>query len=125
VIGVVTFIPTLHEFRLSVLNNPPQGALFSVNGRNMHMYCVGEGTPTVLFEHGYSGSSLDWSYIQPQVSNITRTCSYDRAGYGWSDIGPEPRHVANIAQELKILLQVANIHDDIVLVGHSCESVEI
>jgi hypothetical protein len=43
--------------------------------------------------------------VQPEVSKFARVCSYDRAGYGWSDSGPEPRSSLQIAHELKQLLQ--------------------
>eukprot|EP01080_Neovahlkampfia_damariscottae_P007128 gene7128-11291_t len=120
-IVTITAFPTLHIFR-SVINdfdNPPPGVLFNVMGHKMHLNCIGNGSPTILFEHGYSGSSLDWSHIQPIVSNVTRTCSYDRAGYGWSDMGIEPRDSEHISTELKTLLDEAKINDDLILVGHS------
>ena len=119
----ITFFPTLHLFR-SVINdfqNPQPGKIYDIFGQKMHLNCYGNGSPTVLFEHGYSGSSLDWSYIQPIVSNRTRTCSYDRAGYGWSNLGVEPRDSDHISTELKALLKEAKITDDLILVGHSCK----
>ena len=32
----------------------------------------------------------------------TRACSYDRAGFGWSDAGPMPRTAGRIADELRM-----------------------
>lgn len=46
-------------------------------------------------------------------------CSYDRAGQGWSDPGPEPRDGEHIAQDLHALLQNASIPGPYVLAGHS------
>jgi hypothetical protein len=122
VIGVTIF-PTVHIMRrvISDLNNKPPGKLYNVNGHLMHLRCTGNGSPVVLFEHGYSGSSLDWSHIQPIVSNTTKSCSYDRSGYGWSESGPEPRDSNQISNELKELIEQANIKDDLILVGHSCK----
>ena len=57
--------------------------------------------------------------MQAQLSRVTRVCSYDRAGYGWSQMGPAPRTVAQIADELEILLDKADILGPLVLVGHS------
>ena len=42
--------------------------------------------------------------IQPQIARFTRVCSYDRAGYGWSERGPMPRTIPRMAKELKALL---------------------
>ena len=46
-------------------------------------------------------------------------CSYDRAGDGWSDIGPNPRTFRQIVYELHTLLERAGERAPFVLVGHS------
>ena len=76
-------------------------------------------SPSVVFESGLGGTSLDWARVQPEVARFTRACSYDRAGYGWSERGPEPRHADRIAAELDRLLLHANVPPPYVLVGHS------
>ena len=35
-----------------------------------------------------------------RVAKFTKVCSYDRAGYAWSDKGPEPRGLGTSAAEL-------------------------
>ena len=50
---------------------------------------------------------------------MTRACSYDRAGYGWSDPGPLPRTSSRISAELEALLDRAGVRGPYVLVGHS------
>ncbi|TME01702.1 MAG: alpha/beta hydrolase [Chloroflexi bacterium] len=57
--------------------------------------------------------------MQPGVATFTRVCSYDRAGYGWSDSGPLPRTSERIVGELHTLLVKAGISGPFVLVGHS------
>jgi hypothetical protein len=66
-------------------NFPPPGELVDVGGYELHIYCLGEGSPTVVLEAGANSWSLVWSLVQKDVSGITRVCSYDRAGLGWSD----------------------------------------
>ena len=97
----------------------PPGALVSVGLHRLHIHCTGRGSPSVIFESGLGGTSLDWVRVQPEVSRFTRACSYDRAGYGWSERGPEPRHAGRIAAELGRLLLHANVPPPYVLVGHS------
>ena len=97
----------------------PPGSLVSIGSHRLHIHCTGEGTPAVVFESGLGGTSLDWSKVQPAVSGFTRACSYDRAGYGWSEPGPLPRHAARIAAELDRLLVYASVPPPYVLVGHS------
>jgi pimeloyl-ACP methyl ester carboxylesterase len=63
--------------------------------------------------------------VQPEVAKFARVCSYDRAGYGWSDSGPEPRSSLQIAHELKQLLEAAGEKGPYVLVGHSMGGYDI
>ncbi|GMH60588.1 hypothetical protein TrRE_jg12571, partial [Triparma retinervis] len=70
--------------------------------------------------------SMDWGLVRGPMSGLTRVCSYDRAGYGWSDQGPEPRTSEQIARETERLLEVAeeyvwegNGRSKIILAGHS------
>ena len=62
---------------------------------------------------------LAWRKVQPDVSQWTRVCSYDRAGYGWSERGPQPRTSGRLAAELRALLRQAGVEGPLVLVGHS------
>src|SRR5690606_11979236 len=53
------------------------------------------------------------------VSQFARICTYDRAGYGWSDAGPLPRTGRQITDELHRLLLAAGEDPPYILVGHS------
>lgn len=99
--------------------NPPPGELVDVGGFRMHLYCIGQGSPTVILDSGLSDTWLHWYKVQPQVSTFAQVCSYDRAGLGWSDSGPRPRTSRVIAEELHTLLTTANLSPPYVLVGHS------
>ncbi len=106
------------EPSVSELESPP-GVMVEIGSHRLHVHCTGEGSPVVIFESGLGGTSLDWSRVQPAVSEFTRACSYDRAGYGWSDPGPRPRHAVRLAAELDRLLLSAGVPPPYVLVGHS------
>src|SRR5690348_5148085 len=67
------------------------GQLVSVEGFRLNLYCMGSGSPTVVFDSGWGDWAPVWSKVQPDVAKWTRACSYDRAGYGFSDPGPMPR----------------------------------
>ena len=95
------------------------GTFVDVGSHRLHIHCTGRGSPAVVFESGLGSTSLDWVNVQPEVSRFTRACSYDRAGYGWSESGPEPRHADRIAGELDRLLVRADVPPPYVLVGHS------
>lgn len=98
---------------------PPPGELVDVDGQKMHLYCTGTGSPTVVLDAGLGAFSLDWHRVQPDVAAFTRVCSYDRAGYGWSERSERPRTSQNIVQELHALLQAAGELGPYVIVGHS------
>jgi len=101
---------------------PAPGKLIDVGGYRLHLSCTGTGrpgSPTVILEAGYGNMSLVWSKVQPGVASFTRVCSYDRAGYGWSDNGPLPRTAGHMVTELHTLLARAGVAGPSVLVGHS------
>ncbi|MBO3462732.1 alpha/beta hydrolase [Aetokthonos hydrillicola Thurmond2011] len=101
----------------------PPGKLVDVGGYKLHIYCSGERTddrsPTVVMDFGLAGWSLTWSLVQPEVAKFARVCTYDRAGYAWSDPAPTPRTIQQIVLELHTLLTNAGIESPYILVGHS------
>jgi pimeloyl-ACP methyl ester carboxylesterase len=105
--------------------NPAPGKLYDVDGYTMHITCTGSGSPTLILESGGQNNSTIWNGIQPALSKTTRVCSYDRAGFGWSDTRPGPRDADHIASELHGLLLRAGITGPIVLMGHSVGGVFI
>jgi pimeloyl-ACP methyl ester carboxylesterase len=98
---------------------PPPGEMVDVGGHRLHINCVGQGSPTVVLDAGAGGFSAQWVRAQREVSGTTRVCAYDRAGMGWSEMGPQPRDAKQITGELRTLLGKAGIEGPYVLVGHS------
>lgn len=98
---------------------PAPGSRVDVGGYSLHIYCTGEGEPTVVVDAGNGDFSVGWRGIQPEVAKFTRICTYDRAGYGWSDPSPKPRTAIVMAQELHTLLANAGVAPPYILVGHS------
>jgi hypothetical protein len=101
---------------------PAPGKLIDVGGYRLHLYCTGTGrpgSPTVILDAAFGDTSLAWSKVQPSVASFTRVCSYDRAGYGWSDTSPLPRTARRVVTELHTLLTRAGVPGPYVLVGHS------
>jgi pimeloyl-ACP methyl ester carboxylesterase len=97
----------------------PPGSLVDLGGYKLHLYCTGSGGPTVILEHGHQATYLDWNLVQPKLSQFARVCSFDRAGYGWSDPSPQPRLPSRMAEELRRLLEAAGEKPPYILVGHS------
>lgn len=103
----------------NAVKKPYPGKLINIGSHRLHINCLGEGSPAIIIDSGIGGFSLEWSKVQNKLSNNFKVCSYDRAGYGWSDPGPTPRTTARITRELRILLSEANVTGPYVLVGHS------
>jgi len=97
----------------------PPGKMVDVGGHRLHVNCSGQGHPTVVVENGLGDFSFDWVLVQKRVSGFTRICTYDRAGYAWSDPGPKPRTFAQINWELRDALAKLGEQGPYVLVGHS------
>lgn len=85
----------------------------------LHVNCTGKGTPTVVVENGFDEFSSDWILVQNRVEKFTRICTYDRAGYAWSDPGPKPRTYTQINLDLHDALKKLGGRGPFVLVGHS------
>lgn len=101
---------------------PPPGRMVDLGGWRLHLHCTGErraGEAAVILEAGAGGFSVDWSLVQPEASRFARVCSYDRAGLGWSELGPHPRTLRQGVGELRALLERAGEPPPYVLVGHS------
>lgn len=101
---------------------PAPGELVDVGGYQLHIYCAGdksEGEPTVILDNGITGWSLELLPLVDEIANFAHVCTYDRAGYGWSEAGPMPRTAQQIANELYNLLNFAEIAPPYLLVGHA------
>ena len=95
---------------------PPPGRLIDVGGYRVHLYCTGQGSPTVMIVG--AGFSFDWDPVQPHVAQLTRTCVYDAAGTAWSDPGPGPECPDRVG-EIQRMLKDAGERSPLVLVGLS------
>jgi len=95
------------------------GKLVNAGGHLLHIVEKGKGSPVVVMESGSGDFSFVWSLVQPEVSRFTQTVSYDRAGFAWSEPGPNPRSDRQISFELHEALHHAGIAGPYILVGQS------
>lgn len=125
IFGIITALVILAGFleasrgRSDPARYPIPDRLVEVGGYRLHLNCSGEGSPLVVLDAGLGDSGMVWHMVQEQAAVYGRICSYDRAGYGWSDPGPKPRTYQKAAEELHILLRNAGEQGPFVLVGHS------
>ena len=98
---------------------PPPGMLVDVGGRRLHLICIGNGSPTVLFEPSGFGNSTSGGRARERISSNTRVCSYDRIGMGWSDPGPASVTAIDLANDLAVLQDRAGLGSPMVIVASS------
>jgi len=102
---------------------PQQGKSVSLgpafNNMSLNIDCRGQGGPTVILDSGLGVPAVGWNPVETEVAKFTRVCSYDRAGYGWSDGTSLPRTSSEIVKELHALLEAAHERGPYILVGHS------
>jgi pimeloyl-ACP methyl ester carboxylesterase len=77
------------------------------------------GEPTVVLIPGSGASQTYWNGIVNSISRDTTVVTYDRAGYGKSELGLEQRSAKQIAAELNLLLGRLDIPKSYIIAGHS------
>lgn len=97
----------------------PPGRMVSIGSHRLHVLSAGAGIPTVMFEAALGASSISWALVQPAIARLIGTCAYDRAGMGFSELGPEPRTAQRIVDEMHAVLEAAVVPKPYLLVGHS------
>ena len=98
----------------------PDGQFAEVEDHRLHYYKKGNGGPTIVFETAFDPAGhLQWYNIQQELPASYTSVSYDRAGILWSERGKNPKSGEEMAKELHLLLEKANVPKPYILVGHS------
>ena len=100
--------------------------LVDVGGYKMHFKILkGEGTP-ILFEAGAGNDGSIWDNILEKIHKVTGTTliTYDRSGFGKSEINPNLKNesdfgILNGIKELETGLLKLGFNNEIILVPHS------
>ncbi len=97
---------------------PPPGRLVPAGGYRIHLNPVGTG-PAVVFISGIAASCLNWTRVQHLLAAHATAVTTDRAGLGWSDLGPRGLTALDHAEHLHEALTRAGVRPPFVLVAHS------
>lgn len=100
--------------------------LVDIGEHKIHFNIIkGEGIP-ILFDSGAGDDGTVWNDLIKPIHDITGTTliTYDRAGFGKSEINPtietdEGHSILNGIEELEKALKKLGYFDDIILVSHS------
>jgi pimeloyl-ACP methyl ester carboxylesterase len=112
---VYQFVGTRRDRRI----HPPPGRMIDLGTHHLHVNQTGSEGPAIVLESGLMSTVLSWTELQRELCKSFRVVSYDRAGLGWSELGPMPRTADRIVDELHLALEKAGIAPPFVLVGHS------
>jgi len=99
--------------------HPAPGRIIAVGDHKLHLLCKASAGPTVVIEPGAGEPSRLWWPVQDRIAEFANVCTYDRAGYGWSQPVAAGRTIAERAEELHTLLTNAGIPGPYILVAHS------
>jgi pimeloyl-ACP methyl ester carboxylesterase len=99
--------------------HPAPGRMVAVGDRKLHLLYKRNSGPTVIIEQGAGEPSRLWWSVQDQIAEFAGVCTYDRAGYGWSEPVAAGRTIADRADELHWLLTNAGVPGPYILVAHS------
>jgi pimeloyl-ACP methyl ester carboxylesterase len=93
--------------------------MVDVGGHRLHVRHFGDQGPVVTIEAAGPAAAFEWRNVIAPLTTACRVRLFERAGYGWSERGPEPRTSAQNARELRALVEAGAIETPFVLVGHS------
>ena len=94
----------------------PQRLVELRDGRKIHLFCLGEGSPTVILTAGLPDWVAAWSKVQAPIALETRVCAWDRAGFGFSDPSSAPQDVSHTTTDLEEAFERAKIDGPYVLI---------
>ncbi len=103
-------------WRAWLISRPP---LVPIGGHRLEARLKGTGSPPVVFDAGFEDPMSLFEPLEESIAEHTETLVYDRAGYGRSDPGPEPRTALAAARDLRELLAVLGVRPPVVLVCYS------
>ncbi|WP_391118203.1 alpha/beta hydrolase [Psychrobacillus sp. L3] len=120
ILGVLAFPLTAWNLAMNQINKvAPPGQIIQTKHSEVHAIVTGDGDVTVVLEAGLGSTSIDWCFVQPEISKIARVLSYDRGDYGWSRTKRKTLTALDSVEELKEVLEKLNIKPPYILVGHS------
>lgn len=109
------------------MNQQVEKKSIDIGGISLYYEDSGEnaGSPAIVFESGYGVTGETWNIIKNEVSTFSRMIVYDRAGLGKSGSDGRPRHSKQNVENLRALLQNAEVKPPFILIGHSFGGVNV
>jgi pimeloyl-ACP methyl ester carboxylesterase len=116
-------VPVRSDLTLGIYAHPDRLVRLP-DGRKINVHCTGSGSPTVILTAGLGYWSFDWHKVQPALAHYARVCSWDRAGFGYSDAPQSPETSITAERDLEDWLHAGGVRPPYVIVGHSIGGIE-
>ena len=100
---------------------PARDTSVDVGGYRLHFHIIDGRSPAIVLESGGGADSSQWSALQPELARRTSLAivSYDRAGFGDSDLPSSPYNAISEVAGLRKGLERLGLAKKVLLVGHS------
>lgn len=92
------------------------------NIMKLHWTSSGDGPLTIVLTHGLAAAEATWAAQVPALAAHHRVLAWDLRGHGQSDAAPGPCTIADLAADLRSVLDRAGVERAVVL-GHSAGGV--
>ena len=119
VLFTCTGIRSAHGIKFSQVHTT-KDTLIDVGSHKLHFVVTKAGESVILLEAGGGADALQWEETQQRLANESNATiiSYDRAGYGKSELPNTPYNIKKEIQDLHKSLQTLGVNK-IILVAHS------
>lgn len=100
---------------------PAIGEYVDMDGEKIHIVIKGEGEKTIVLLPGLgtAAPALDFEPLVDELAKDFRVVVVEPFGYGWSDLTKRERTVENIVEEIRTVLQTAQMKGPYILMPHS------
>ncbi len=102
-------------------SSSPIDTVLDVGAYRLHFRITPGSSPTIVLESGGGHDASQWSALQSELARLTGSTvvSYDRAGFGESDLPVRPYSALEEVIGLRVGLDRLRLAKSVLLVGHS------
>ncbi len=120
-LNLISFIINKAFFLHELDSVSPYGELVDVNGKNMHVYSMGDSEKTIVVLPGFGVPlpSADFGPLMRELSKEYTVVCIEYFGVGFSDEIDTPRTNENYTQEIRVALSETGFAPPYVLMPHS------
>lgn len=109
---------TINQLRADHVVTETDGKISSFDGTEIAYKVEGNGAKTLLFLHGWTRSSSDWSDHAVDFSSQYKTVTIDLAGHGASGLNRTEWTIKSFSRDVEAVIDHLELKN-VIIVGHS------